>query len=113
MSQHRASVLQVVAAAALLGFGLGLSSPAWEVALEPAQLLAQVQTIPWAWGINSGFSVLGGALSIILAQLIGFNMILILACLVYLIAGHSLTRMLELPGFGARFEAINELARQS
>ena len=54
------------------------------------------QTIPWAWGINSGFSVLGGILSIILAQLIGFNMILVIACLVYLLAGHSLMRMLEL-----------------
>jgi hypothetical protein len=59
------------------------------------------QTIPWAWGINSGFSVLGGISSIILAQLIGFNMILMLACLVYLVAGHSLTRMLELPGLRA------------
>src|SRR4029453_18474183 len=54
------------------------------------------QTIPWAWGINSGFSVLGGILSIILAQLVGFNAVLMLACLVYLEAGHSLTRMLEL-----------------
>jgi hypothetical protein len=59
------------------------------------------QTIPWAWGINSGFSVLGGILSIILAQLIGFNMILMLACLVYLIAGHSLLRMLELSSLRA------------
>lgn len=52
------------------------------------------QTIPWAWGINSGFSVLGGISSIILAQAIGFSMILMLACLVYLVAGHSLLRML-------------------
>jgi hypothetical protein len=54
------------------------------------------QAIPWAWGINSGFSVLGGISSIILAQLIGFSMVLTLACLVYLVAGHSLTRMLDL-----------------
>jgi hypothetical protein len=40
MFQHRATFLQVVATAALLGFGLGLGSPAWHVALEPAQLLA-------------------------------------------------------------------------
>jgi hypothetical protein len=59
------------------------------------------QTIPWAWGINSGFSVLGGISSIILAQLIGFNMILMLACLVYLVAGHSLTKMLEWSPLGA------------
>ncbi len=52
-------------------------------------------TIPWAWGINSGFSVLGGIASIILAQLIGFSMVLTLACVVYLVAGHTLTRMLE------------------
>jgi hypothetical protein len=48
MFQHRASFLQVVATAALLGFGLGLGSPAWHVALEPAQLLAQVVRYPVA-----------------------------------------------------------------
>ena len=37
---------QVVAAAALLGFGLGASSPAWHVALEPAQLLAGTVRYP-------------------------------------------------------------------
>lgn len=52
-------------------------------------------TIPWAWGINSGFSVLGGIGSIILAQLVGFSVVLVLACLVYLLAGRSLIRMLN------------------
>ena len=53
------------------------------------------EAIPWAWGINSGFSVLGGISSIILAQLIGFRMILILACIIYLVAAGCLTRMLD------------------
>jgi hypothetical protein len=48
MFQHRATFPQVLAAAALAGFGLGLCSPAWHVALEPAQLLAGVVRYPVA-----------------------------------------------------------------
>jgi hypothetical protein len=55
-------------------------------------------TVPWAWGINSGFSVLGGIVSILLAQAIGFSAILILAALVYVVAARALLRMLELLG---------------
>ncbi len=43
-------------------------------------------TIAWAWGINCGFSVLGSILSIIIAQFQGFNVVIILACVLYLLA---------------------------
>ena len=46
MFSHRATFSQVLAAAALLGLGLGLCSPAWHVALEPAQLLAGTVRYP-------------------------------------------------------------------
>jgi len=39
--------------------------------------------IPWAWGINSGFSVLASMLAIILAQFSGFSTIMFLAALIY------------------------------
>jgi len=42
------------------------------------------QTIPWAWGLNSGFSVLGGILAISLAQFHGFNFVIRLALVIYL-----------------------------
>lgn len=50
-------------------------------------------TIAWAWGINCGFSVLGSILSIIIAQFRGFNMVLILACILYFLAYLSFKRM--------------------
>jgi hypothetical protein len=46
MSPQRATFREVLAAAALIGFGLGLGSPAWHVALEPAQLLAGTVRYP-------------------------------------------------------------------
>jgi len=54
------------------------------------------QTIPWAWGINCGFSVLGSMLAIILAQFIGFNAILLLALVIYLIALLAVRRLVAL-----------------
>ncbi len=42
--------------------------------------------MPWAWGINCGFSVLGSMLAIIIAQFMGFNFVLLAACIVYIMA---------------------------
>jgi spermidine synthase len=42
--------------------------------------------VAWAWGINCGFSVLGSILSIIIAQFLGFNVVMALACVLYLMA---------------------------
>ena len=46
-------------------------------------------TMAWAWGINCGFSVLGSILSIIIAQFSGFNVVLLSAGILYLIAMSS------------------------
>ena len=42
--------------------------------------------IAWGWGINCGFSVLGSILSIIIAQFQGFNVVIGMACVLYLTA---------------------------
>ncbi len=52
------------------------------------------EAIAWAWGINSGFSVLGSILSIILAQFLGFNAVLLLAATFYFIASLAYKKML-------------------
>lgn len=52
------------------------------------------ETIAWAWGINCGFTVLGAILAIILGQFYGFNVILLLAALLYFI-GMLAFRMME------------------
>ncbi len=49
--------------------------------------------IPWAWGINSGFSVLGGILAIIIGQFVGFKFILMLGSSLYLIAFMAFARL--------------------
>ncbi len=49
--------------------------------------------IPWAWGINSGFSVLGGILAIIIGQFVGFKFILISGSCLYLIAFMAFSRL--------------------
>jgi spermidine synthase len=74
-----------------LGFCLGVFFPLG------LQLVSNrySNTIPWAWGINCGFSVLGSILSIILAQFIGFNAILLLASTIYLTALLSFNKMIQ------------------
>jgi len=64
-----------------LGFLLGIFFP------SGLQLISKDynDSIAWAWAINCGFSVLGSILSIILAQFIGFNAILLLALVIYLV----------------------------
>jgi hypothetical protein len=53
------------------------------------------ETIAWAWGINCGFSVLGSILSIIIAQFQGFNIVISLACGLYLIAFFAFKNLLK------------------
>jgi len=49
-----------------------------------------VNLIPWAWGVNGFFTVMGSALTVLLAVLFGFNFVLFLAALIYLLAGISI-----------------------
>jgi hypothetical protein len=81
-------VLGVAAMLCPLGFCLGFFFP------SGLQLIAkESQTaIPWAWGINCGFSVLGSICSIIMAQFLGFNAVLLLAIACYLVGVAAFTR---------------------
>jgi hypothetical protein len=42
------------------------------------------EAVAWAWGINSGFTVLGSTLTIVIAQFLGFNTVLLIAAALYL-----------------------------
>jgi len=74
-----------------LGISLGFFFP------SGLQLMSRVSqdSISWAWAINGGFSVLGSILSIILAQFMGFNTILMAAVVVYLIGLLAFFRLEE------------------
>ena len=39
--------------------------------------------IPWAWGINAGFTVIGSILAIMVAMTVGFNTVMLLVAVVY------------------------------
>ncbi|MBI3857721.1 MAG: hypothetical protein HY293_18725 [Planctomycetes bacterium] len=49
--------------------------------------------VAWAWGINSGFTVLGSTMSIFIAQFLGFNVVLMIAACLYLIAALAFRRL--------------------
>ncbi len=51
------------------------------------RLVAQVNEplAPWAWGVNGFASVVGSILSVMLAQTIGFSLVMALAILIYLL----------------------------
>jgi hypothetical protein len=42
--------------------------------------------LPWAWGINAGFTVLGSVLAIVVALAAGFSAVLACAALCYVAA---------------------------
>ncbi len=72
-----------------LGFLLGLYFPAG------LQIISRDyrDATAWAWGINSGFSVLGSIVAIMVAQFIGFNAVLLLVVVIYLSALLSFMRL--------------------
>jgi len=47
------------------------------------------ETVAWAWGLNSGFTVLGSILAIVIAQFSGFHFVLWLALGLYCTASYS------------------------
>lgn len=65
-----------------LGFFLGMPFPLGIMALENKPHGA----IPWAWGMNGLFTVIGGLLSISLSIYVGFNLTLLFTLLIYLLA---------------------------
>ena len=46
--------------------------------------------VPWLWGINGVMSVMGSAMSIVLAIHIGFQLTLLVAAGIYALAGVAL-----------------------
>ncbi len=52
--------------------------------------------IPWAWGINSGFTVIGSILSIIFAMALGFNAVLLLSVGIYAIGFFAIWRYIKI-----------------
>jgi hypothetical protein len=43
--------------------------------------------IPWAWAVNTGFTVFGSMLAIMIAQFSGFNFVISIAAVLYLTGG--------------------------
>lgn len=66
-----------------LGFMMGIPFPRGLsiIKSEHSQLL------PWAWGINGFFSVISILITSILTILLGYRIVLILACILYILAG--------------------------
>ena len=63
-----------------LGFVMGMPFPlGLRLALQRSSALGS-----WAWGVNGFFTVIGTILALILGMMIGFRMVLLLACACYL-----------------------------
>ena len=72
-----------------LGFFMGIPFPTgMKILGEKCQAL-----IPWAWAINGCLSVLAPILTIIIALVTGFQVILWLSALAYLLAFFSLKNL--------------------
>lgn len=72
-----------------VGFFLGMPFPLGILSLEhqPRGFIA------WAWGINGLFTVIGGLLGIVFSVQWGFNITLLIACAIYLVAFLVFTRI--------------------
>ena len=71
-------ILLTVLIIAPLGFIMGFPFPLGMRAIKK-------ELIPWAWGVNGSASVLSPILAILLALFIGYNFVLFIAGLIYLI----------------------------
>jgi spermidine synthase len=67
--------------AGALGTGLGMLFPLG-VRVVSARSSA---FLPWAWGINSGFSVIGSVATVIISMFLGFTHVLVIATSIYVI----------------------------
>lgn len=83
-------IAMAIGMVAPLAFGLGMSFP---LGLGEVGKRGPV-FIPWAWGINSGFTVIGSILAILLAMAIGFEKVLLMAALCYAAAPVAFGRYL-------------------
>lgn len=74
-----ARVAVAVAVIAPIAFTLGHFFPLGLYLVEARQ----PDYVPWAWGINSGFTVIGSVLSVMIAMAAGFTAVIALVALVY------------------------------
>ncbi len=70
----------------LISYFLGMMFPAGLMRILPAEL-------PWAWGVNGCFSVIGAALASVLAMDCGFRAVLLTASVLYVVAFASWPRL--------------------
>ena len=89
-----------------LGFVLGMPFPlGLQVAMQRSSALGA-----WAWGVNGFFTVIGTVLALTLGMMVGFRMVLFLACGCYLVGllvirrisgrtGSSAVKLREAPAF--------------
>ena len=81
-----ARITVTVLAIAPLAFAMGLPFP---VAL--ARLSERARSlVPWAWAINGCASVVSAVLATVIAIHLGLNVVVIIAALLYVTAGHLL-----------------------
>jgi hypothetical protein len=75
-----------------LGFVLGMPFPlGLRLAIARSSALGS-----WAWGVNGFFTVIGTVLALILGMMIGFRMVLSLACASYLFGLMAISRVSKL-----------------
>jgi spermidine synthase len=94
--------LRVLVSASMIvpfGFFLGIPFPLGILALEGYERMA----IPWAWGINGLFTVIGGLTCILLSLLYGFTVAFVFAMSIYII---GLWQFWKLRGVAIHGEAL-------
>jgi hypothetical protein len=74
-----ARVATAVVIIAPIAFALGQFFPLGLTLVEERQ----PGYMPWAWGINSGFTVIGSVLSVMIAMAMGFTAVIVLVALIY------------------------------
>jgi hypothetical protein len=80
-----------------LGFVLGMPFPlGLRVAMQRSSVLGA-----WAWGVNGFFTVIGTVLALMLGMMVGFRMVLFLACACYLVGLLVITRISSRADSGA------------
>ena len=85
-----------------LGFLLGTPFPlGLRLAMQRSSALGS-----WAWGVNGFFTVIGTVLALMLGMMIGFRMVLLLACVCYLAGLFAISRVSR---FGAEGDAAQLL----
>jgi hypothetical protein len=88
-SELAARIFIAMLLVAPLGLILGMPFPlGLRLAMQRSSALGS-----WAWGVNGFFTVIGTIFALMLGMMIGFRMVLLLACVSYLGALALMTRL--------------------